>query len=295
MPDVELLDKTEVWIEGIRLDGADLPQIGAAVAGVLSLPPARVFVTDVRDSRVVLDVLVPRVRLEDVAGKQPEVLAAVAAIDGVSVLDGAAVHSWGVLGIIGAPAEHVPELLERAEELEGGLRRYVATRCAVVSTGGELVDGRVKDTNLEVAKEILGAAGFEVAAGGTVADDERLIAGRVARLVGDGYGLVITTGGVGAEDKDRTIEALQLLDPDLATAPIAHFRAGEGRHVKDSVRVAAARVGWARVVALPGPTHEVRLGLPVLVAALSHDAPSSEIAEAIARAIRAGLRRGTHD
>ena len=289
MPEVELLDKTEVWIEGVALADADLSQLASAVAGALSLPSERVFVTDVRDGRVVLDVLVPRVRLEDVAGRQPEVLAAIRTVDGVTVHKSAAVHSWGVLGVIGAPAERVPELLERASELEEGLRRYVAARCAVVSTGPELLDGRVRDTNLEAAREILGAAGYEVSSGGTVPDDERTIAGRVARLAGDGFGLVITTGGVGAEDKDRTIEALQTLDPSLATAVVAHFRAGEGRHVKDSVRVGVGSVGWSRVVALPGPTREVRLALLALIAALEGNGSPAETAEAIAVVLRQSL------
>jgi hypothetical protein len=289
VPEVELLDKTEVWIEGVVLDDADLPGLAAAVARVLSLPTNRVFVTDVREQRVVLDVLVPRVRLEDVAGRQEELLAVLAGLSGVAVLPDAAVHSWGVLGVIGAPTERVPELLARAVELEGGLRRYVETRCAVVSTGGELLDGRVRNTNLEAAREILGAAGYEVTSGGTVPDDERVIAGRVARLIGDGFGLVVTTGGVGAEDKDRTIEALQTLDPALATAPVAHFRAGEGRHVKDSVRVAVSSLAWGHVVALPGPTREVRLALPVLIEGLKAGKAAGEIAESIAAVLRRGL------
>jgi molybdenum cofactor synthesis domain-containing protein len=288
--DVELLDKTEVWVDGVTLDGADLPALGRAAAAVLSVPHDRLFVTDVRDARVVFDVLVPRVRLEDVAGKENELLGALDRVPGVDVAVGAAVHSWGVLGVIGAPPGQVPEILARADELEDGLRAYVAGRVAVVSTGGEVLDGRVRDTNLETATEALGAAGYDVSSGGVLPDDEQTIAGRVARLAGDGFGVVVTTGGVGAEDKDRTIEALQLLDPETATAAIAHYRVGEGRHVKDSVRIGVARVGWGLAVALPGPTHEVRLALPVLVDGLRAGSTPAALAEAIAAALRAPLR-----
>jgi Probable molybdopterin binding domain len=290
VPDVELLDKTEIWVDGIDLDGADLPALARAAATALAVPGDKLFVTDVRDARVVFDVLVPRVRLQDVAGKQAELLDALGRVTGVHVRADAAVHSWGVLGVIGAPPGQVPEILARADELEDGLRRYVAGRVAVVSTGAEVLDGRVRDTNLQAATEILGGAGYEVASGSTLPDDDRTIAGRVARLAGDGYGVVVTTGGVGAEDKDRTIEALQILDPDTATAAIAHYRVGEGRHVKDSVRIGVARVGWGLAVALPGPTHEVRLALPVLVAGLRDGAAPGALAESIAAVLRAPLR-----
>jgi molybdopterin biosynthesis enzyme MoaB len=153
-----------------------------------------------------------------------------------------------------------------------------------------VLDGSVRDTNLEAAQEVLGAAGYEVVSGGTVEDDERAIAGRIARLIADGFGLVVTTGGVGAEDKDCTIEALQLLDPGVATAVLAHYQVGQGRHVKDSVRIGVASVGWSLVVALPGPTREVRVALPVLVAGLRAGLSAEALAESIAAPIRDALK-----
>jgi len=289
MTDVHLLDKTEVWIRGVRLTAADLPAIARTAATVLSLPPTRVFVTDVRDDHVVLDVLVPRVRLADVAGKQAALLTALGALPGVQVAREASVHSEGVLGVIGAPAGEVPIILREARRIDEGIRAYASKRVAVVSTGTEMLDGRVRDTNLEVAREMLGGVGYEVTSGGTVGDDERAIAGRVALLGGEGHGVVITTGGVGCEDKDRTIEALALLDPGLATAVLARYRVGQGRHVKDAVRIAVARVGWGIAVALPGPTHEVRLALPVLIDGLRGQLAPHDLVEAIARPLRGTL------
>ena len=293
MTDVQLLDKTEIWIHGVRLADADLGAVARAAAAALSLPPARVFVTDVRDDYVVLDVLVPRVRLEDVAGTEAALLAAIGAVSGVRVTTRATVHSEGVLGVIGAAPDNVPTLLQEVTRVGDGIRAFASRRVAVVSTGAEVLEGRVRDTNLAAVREILEPAGYEVAPGGIIGDDDRAIAGRVARLADEGYGVVITTGGVGAEDKDRTIEALALLDPALATAVLAHYRVGHGRHVKDCVRVAVAQVGgWGLAVALPGPTHEVRLALPVLVDGLAARLPAAELAEAIARPLRAILPHG---
>jgi hypothetical protein len=290
MPDVELLDKTELWVVGVTLDDARLPDLTAAAAETLGLPRDRLVVTDVRDDRVVFDVLQPRISLEDVAGRQQELLVALAAVPGVQVSPTAQVHSFGVLGVIGAPPEQAAEILAATDEVAAGVRGYVARRVAVVSTGAELLDGRVHDTNREAVVEVLGAAGYEVRSGGRVEDDERAIAGRVARLVSEGFGIVVTTGGVGAEDKDRTIEALGLLGPDLHTAVLARYEPGHGRHVKDSVRVAVADLGWSKVIALPGPTDEVRRALPVLRAGLLEGRSSAELVEEIAAVIREPLR-----
>ncbi|MDJ0865077.1 MAG: molybdopterin-binding protein, partial [Myxococcota bacterium] len=226
MTEVQLLGKSEVWMSGIHLADADLPRFARTAAGVLGLPADRVFVTDVRGDTVVLDVLVPRVRLEDTAGKQRALLDAVAALPGVRVAPSARVHSEGVMGVIGAAPADAAAVVSEARRIEGQIRQYASKRVAVVATGAELVAGNVRDTNFEAAREILGAAGFEVERGGVVGDEEIRIAGLVARLAGDGFGLVITTGGVGAEDKDRTVEALARLDPELSTAVLAHYQKG---------------------------------------------------------------------
>jgi molybdenum cofactor synthesis domain-containing protein len=285
--DLDLFDKTELWLVGVKLNDVVLPDLAAATADALSLPRAAVFVTDVRDGHVVFDIVVPKVRLEDVIGREPEILAAARATPGVELDADAHVHSHGVLGIVGAPKDQAAGMVEAARALEANLRAYVSRRVAVVSTGHELIGGEIQDTNLAAIREQFGAAGYEVFAGGVAADTDQAIAGLVARLAEDGFGLIITTGGVGAEDKDRTIEALERLDPDIATAILASYEAGHGRHVKPHVRVACGRLGETLLVALPGPTREVTAALPALMAALAKGAGPAEIAEAVAAPIRA--------
>jgi len=289
MPEVQLLGKTEIWLHGIHLDNADLEEIARAAARTLSLPEDKVFTTDVREDHIVLDVLVPRVDFEAVAGKQPEILEALGKIPGVSIDENAEIHSEGVLGIIGTTRDQAASAVSEAKRMEEQIRKYASGRVAVVATGAELVEGNVKDTNFEAANEILGAAGFEVVFGGAVGDSEKEIAGLVSRLSGDGFGLIITTGGVGAEDKDRTLEALQILDPGLTTAVLAHYKIGQGRHVKDSVRIGVATLGWTTVISLPGPTHEVRLALPVIIEKIKEGTTPADLVEAIAVPLRATL------
>jgi nicotinate (nicotinamide) nucleotide adenylyltransferase len=289
MTEVQLLDKTEVWIRGARVSGADLPSIARVAASVLSLPADRVFVTDIGSDHICFDILIPQLRLDSFAGKQRDLLDALRAIPGVTLTSDAAVHSEGILGLIGAAPDVLPEILSEAARMEEGLRSYISRRVAVISTGAELMDGRVRDTNLEASRDILGAAGYEVESGGAVPDDRNVIAGRIARLANEDYSLIITTGGVGAEAKDQTVEALEQLDPKLATAALATFEAGHGRHVKSAIRIAMGRVGHACVVALPGPTHEVRLALPVLLDGLKAGTPAPELIERIAIPLRATL------
>jgi molybdenum cofactor synthesis domain-containing protein len=286
VPEVEVLEKTEIWLQGVDLDGADLPQLALLVADTLTLQPNLVFVVDVRDRRIVFDILQPRIELADVLGKEAELLEVLSRADGVTLLPEAAIHSRGVFGAIGVPKSDAADVLGELENIDHGLRNYVSSRVAIVSTGAEVVAGYIADTNVAVAAELMGAAGYEVTAAGAVADDESAILGRILSLVSGGFGVVLTTGGVGAEDKDRTIEAIQRADPNMATAILTTYAVDHGRHVKPSVRVGVGRVGWSRVIALPGPTPEVKEALPVVIEGLENGWSDRRLAEAIAAVLR---------
>jgi molybdenum cofactor synthesis domain-containing protein len=294
MTQVQLLDKTELWVRGVTVADADLPALARVAAGVLGIPADKLFVTDVGLDHVCFDVLIPRLGLDDFAGKEAALLAALGAVEGVRMSAAVSVHSDGILGLIGAAPQEVAAILAEAQRMESGLKAYAAGRVAVISTGAELVEGRVHDTNFEAVAQVLGAAGYEVHHAGAVGDDLHLIAGRVGRVASEGYGLIITTGGVGAEAKDKTVEALTLLDPGIATAALAHFKVGHGRHVKDAIRIGVATVGYSTVVALPGPTHEVRLALPVLRDGLARGVGPAALVELLAAPLRAVLPRSWH-
>ena len=274
MTGLDLLSKTELWVEDILLSDVDLTQLAACAGAVLGLGTQDIFVTDVRSHRVVFDVVSPNVSLDAIAGKEVALLAALGAFPGVALGSYASVHSHGVLGVIGAPAEQAADIIANAAQLEANLKAYVARAVVVLSTGGEVARGEIEDTNFAAVKSVLGEQGFLVHHAGVVDDDEALIAARIGHLLEEGYGLIITTGGVGAEDKDQTIEAMQRLAPKLSTAILAEYKVGHGRHVKPHVRVACGRIGETILVALPGPTREVQAALPALVAGLGAGAVS---------------------
>lgn len=294
MTDVQLLNKTEVWMTGVHLVNTDLPSFAATCATVLSFPKDRVFVTDVRAGVVVLDILLPAVELENIAGKQQELFNAISKLSGITIDNDARIHSEGVLGMIGQPADIAEKVIREARRMDNNIRRYASRRVAVIATGTELMDGTVKDTNFEAVKNILGSAGYEVVSGGVAGDNQNEIAGLINRIASEGFGIVITTGGVGAEDKDLTLEALALIDPDLSTAVLAKYTKGQGRHVKDAVRIGIATLGWTTVIALPGPTHEVRLALPIIAEKMKTETAPSDLVELIAEKIRATLPAANH-
>jgi len=80
-PEWDLLNKTELRIERIQLDGADLTEVAAAVAGALGLPAEDVIVIDARDDVLALDVLRSTVDAYRIAGRRAELLSALAGPD----------------------------------------------------------------------------------------------------------------------------------------------------------------------------------------------------------------------
>jgi molybdenum cofactor synthesis domain-containing protein len=289
------MDKTELTIRPITLQGANLNDIAAAVADVLEIDRNHVYVTDVREDLVTLDVLRKYVDALNIVGKQERLLRKLAELPQVTVYENTSVSSSGMLGWIALDGDKMRQSLERSEAMVTEIRRRVSRRAIVFSTGFEVAGGNIEDTNTPMISETLQAEGYAVAKGPTLTDDELLIAANLRQAVEEyGYGLVITTGGVGAEDKDRTVEAVLALDPEAAAPYICKFEKGTGRHRKDGVRIAVAQVGEAYIVSLPGPNDEVKASLEVLVKGLKTQQDKNLLAESIARELRERLREKIH-
>jgi molybdenum cofactor synthesis domain-containing protein len=196
-----------------------------------------------------------------------------------------------MLGWIALDKDQATAALGRSEKMVKEIRLNLSRRAIVFSTGHEVATGQIKDTNTPTIADRLEAEGFTVKRGPTLKDDQVLIAGNLRQAVyEDGYALIITTGGVGAEDKDHTVEALLTLDPEAATPYICTFEKGKGRHAKDGVRIAVGQVEDALLVALPGPNDEVRVSMEVLAKGLKSRPGKNVLAEQIAAGLRDKLR-----
>lgn len=296
MVEYDLLGKTELSIHGIVLQEADLGRIADVVAEVLGLNRNDVLVTDVRGEHLVLDILQKGLDPSKLVGREKELLAAVSALPGVSLQKDARTESRGLLSWVSADPAIAKEELEGASSMASALNERLGRLVTVFATGTEINNGQVKDTNSPAIRDRLESNGYSVSLGGTLRDDEHFIAGRIRERAEEGFSLIITTGGVGAEVKDKTIEALLLLDPEAATPTIVKYELGVGRHVhKNEVRIGVANVFDTTVVALPGPTDEVVLGVGALLKGLTEgDKGKAALADRIATVLRARLQEKVH-
>lgn len=296
MAEYDLLNKTELSLRGIRLENVDLSLIANAVAEVLGLSRDDLLVTDVRGDNLVLDILKRGLDAENLPGRERELLQSLSRLDGVQIEANASVDSRGLLSWVAADPEEAKEAMKESEKMADEIRRRLARAAVVFSTGAELANGQVMDTNSPAIRDRLIREGYSVKFGPPLKDDDLFIAAHLRQAVEEGYGLVLTTGGVGAEDKDRTIEAVLLVDPGAATPSIVKYELGVGRHKhKDSVRIAVGQLFDAFIVALPGPTDEVLPGIDALAEGLAAPGASKNaLAEKIAAVLRKRLYEKTH-
>jgi len=60
--------------------------------------------------------------------------------------------------------------------------------------------------------------------------------------------------------------------------------------VKDGVRIAVGKVGETRIIALPGPSEEVKVGLDAAMGGIAEGLDKNLLANKIAQALRGRLR-----
>ena len=286
---LHLFNKREIFFRGLELSGVNLDLIAAVVAKELGLAEHEVVVVDARADLLTLDILNAEVEVERIAGRGPALLRALSQIPGLRVSADAQIHSEGVLGLINLPAEDAEKLPTALTATERQIRANVARRAVVLPTGSEIIAGHVKDTNTPFLIDLLKSEGFAAEAGPAVPDDLDSTIGALTEACLQGHGLVVTTGGTGAESKDHVVEAIQALDPAAATPYVVHYHRGQGRHAKDGVRLAVGCMELTTYVALTGPHREVRLVAPVLVRGLKQGLSNGQLAEEMANLLRAEL------
>jgi molybdenum cofactor synthesis domain-containing protein len=161
------------------------------------------------------------------------------------------------MGLISCEPLQSGEIVARTAAMSDEIERTVLRRARVYATGFEVKQGMIEDTNSPYLLALLESQGYKAEFGGILEDDVHAISHALRDAAERGFGLVITTGGVGAEDKDFSVEAVTRIDPEAATPWIVKFQAGTGRHLKDGVRIAVGQYGLTTYVSLPGPHDEV--------------------------------------
>jgi molybdenum cofactor synthesis domain-containing protein len=295
MAEYDLLDKRELKIEEITLTGANLTEIAAVVADVIGIDRQDVLVIDVREDVLALDVLRKHVDPHVFAGKKEELLRNLAKIPGVMVSAKTRITSRGMLGWIaaddGVDGAEIRASLDLAQKMAKEILQTVSRRVIVFSSGIEVQTGQIEDTNTPMIANRLEREGFRVTRGDTLKDEEMSFSAKLRDAIDRGFGFIITTGGVGAEDKDCSVEAILRLDPAAATPYLVTFEVGKGRHAKPGIRIGVGEKDGTMLIALPGPNEEVNACLEILANGMKSKTGKEELADALAQELRGRLRK----
>ena len=264
--ELNLLEKTELRIHGLELSSVNLNELAARVVQVLELPANQVLVIDVREDHVCLDLLTPKINIRQIAGREQAVLKALTLMDGLTVGENARIDSSGILGLIAYDQNEALEIAALSQKMGSEIESNILRRALVFATGFEVKKEMIEDTNSPFLIDLLQKQGYAAEFGGILDDDLDIIANKLMEATERGFGLVITTGGVGAEDKDFSVEAMNRIDRQAATPWIVKYEQGTGRHVKAGVRIGVGQYGLTTLINLPGPHDEVRVAAPILQA-----------------------------
>ena len=203
---LELFEKREIWVKPVRMRNVDLDAVAEKVSQVLNLRKREVMVVDVREDVLTLDIMRDAVEAQDIIGKRETLLRALAEIPGVTLTPDTIIHSEGILGLIDIDDQKLAKkVLKRMERMGRQISERIQKRAVIFSSGPEIQNGLIQDTNTPYIRKRLTEEGFTVTTGIVLDDNTESIASALAAATNEGFGIIVTTGGVGAEHKDRMI------------------------------------------------------------------------------------------
>ena len=121
------------------------------------------------------------------------------------------------MGLINCDTIEADQVIYKTKTIRTEIEKNILSRALVYSTGFEIQQHMIEDTNSPYLINLLRGLGYKTEFGGIIEDSKGAIKQKMLDAVDQGFGLVITTGGVGAEDKDFSVEALTAIAPDALT------------------------------------------------------------------------------
>ena len=144
MATYDLLRKTELRIENIRLNNANLSDIADGVAGVIGLKPSDVLVVDYRDESLTLDILNTCVNARNIVGQKDRLKEELDQLPGVETSPETSFRSDGMLGWISLEEKPAKEALAMAENMAADIMEAVSRRVLVFSSGVEVAENKFR-------------------------------------------------------------------------------------------------------------------------------------------------------
>ncbi|MFD0588862.1 molybdopterin-binding protein [Paenibacillus sp. GCM10027627] len=116
----------------------------------------------------------------------------------------------------------VERLARIYREANGGaaplsVRPFCKLRAGLLTTGGEVFSGRIADKFGPAVREKLQALGSEVAEQRFAPDDRQTIVKEIHYLLGQGYDMILVTGGMSVDPDDRTPGAIKEAGADIVS------------------------------------------------------------------------------
>ncbi|WP_338068730.1 molybdopterin-binding protein [Paenibacillus nanensis] len=223
-----LLDIGKEHIYILELGDSDLHEDDAAIRMARALAGDNLTLSEPHEGKVSLKSSM--LGLAQIDRQVVEAINRLGEIALATVKSNTVVQAGGSIAATRAIPLFVPKSkVEQAEEIahdyrarQGGIaplrvRPFRKLRAGLLTTGSEVYNGRIQDKFGPAVRHKLQALGSEVAEQRFAPDDRHTIVKEIHYLLGQGYDMILVTGGMSVDPDDRTPGAIQAAGAEVVS------------------------------------------------------------------------------